>query len=362
MSSRIYDFSDLIPKKHMKEYPPELFHYQEDYIDLACHYTTLHPDAQTRRARDVETIRELLKDAKLNFKRPEHNEGNPYFAIFDRSLDRMPNSLKRFWRGTRTAAANPEDEDEVVLDEPLSKDEAGWLVGLCALAPLVDPNAPDFAARDDDRADDSVCADTNPEIDPTGTKVWLVSGRRRQMERLVRGPCARVFSPVCPNAACVEAVADCSPLVLPFARGGYWAKMLRDAGADVEALDTAPYGSKPTADGAEPPLVKFSDVKCGEPEDVAAYPKRTLVLVWPRQCFGWAQEERETPADKACLQAFRGDRLIFVGNRSGTSSATLQFHDALNAGWKLQVGCGVPCWPGMEADLTIWTRKPANAE
>ena len=274
----------------------------------------------------------------------------------------MPQIMKRHFRGVRKAAATPEDDDEIVLDEPLTKDEVGWLVGLCANAPLVDPNAPDFAANDDDRADDAVCADTNPEVDDTGTRVWLVSGRRRQMERLVRGPCSRMFSPVCPSDATIRAVADCSPLVHPGARGGYWTRMLRDAGADVVALDAAPYGAKPTADGLEPPLVKFADVDKGAFADVAAYPKRTLFLVWPRQCFGWAQEDRDVPDDLACLEAFRGDRLIFVGNRSGTSSATLPFHDKLNAAWTLQMGCGVPRWPGMDADLTIWTRNAQPRE
>ena len=175
-----------------------------------CHYTSLHPDAQKRRARDIESIREMLKDCKLNYKQPQLNLGNPFFAIHDRSLDRMPTVMKRHFRGTRVAAHNPEDEDVIILDDQLTKNEVGWLVGLCSLAPLVDPAAPEHNAVDDDRADDAVCADTNPEVDETGNKVWLISGRRRQMDRLIRGPCSRVFSPMCPDETCIRAVAELS--------------------------------------------------------------------------------------------------------------------------------------------------------
>jgi len=356
VSAQMYDFSDMIPKSEMKKRPPETFPDFEDYIDPARHYATLHPDAQRRRARDVESCREMLKDCKLNYKRPEKNAGNPFFAIHDRSLDRMPTVMKRHFRGRRVAAANPGDEPTIVLDEEPTKDEVGWLVGLCSLAPLVDPASPEFDTADDDRADDAVCADTNPEVDETGDTVWLVSGRRRQMDRLIRGPASRVFTPMCPNDACIRVVHEYGPIVHPGARGGYWAKMLRDAGAHVVALDEAPHGSKPTAAGLEPPLVAWTEVTKGSFADVAAWSDHTLLLVWPRQCFGWAQEDADTPDDLLCLEKFMGTTLIFVGNRSGTSAATEKFHNKLNTTWKLTRACAIPCWPGQEADLTVWTR------
>ncbi|EGB06959.1 hypothetical protein AURANDRAFT_65157 [Aureococcus anophagefferens] len=368
VSAQMYDFSDMIPKSEMKKRPPETFPDFEDYIDPARHYATLHPDAQRRRARDVESCREMLKDCKLNYKRPEKNAGNPFFAIHDRSLDRMPTVMKRHFRGRRVAAANPGDEPTIVLDEEPTKDEVGWLVGLCSLAPLVDPASPEFDTADDDRADDAVCADTNPEVDAapkahmlqsvdeTGDTVWLVSGRRRQMDRLIRGPASRVFTPMCPNDACIRVVHEYGPIVHPGARGGYWAKMLRDAGAHVVALDEAPHGSKPTAAGLEPPLVAWTEVTKGSFADVAAWSDHTLLLVWPRQCFGWAQEDADTPDDLLCLEKFMGTTLIFVGNRSGTSAATEKFHNKLNTTWKLTRACAIPCWPGQEADLTVWTR------
>ena len=253
-------------------------------------------------------------------------------------------------------AADPGDEPTIVLDEEPTKDEVGWLVGLCSLAPLVDPASPEFDTADDDRADDAVCADTNPEVDETGDTVWLVSGRRRQMDRLIRGPASRVFTPMCPNDACIRVVHEYGPIVHPGARGGYWAKMLRDAGAHVVALDEAPHGSKPTAAGLEPPLVAWTEVTKGGFADVAAWSDHTLLLVWPRQCFGWAQEDADTPDDLLCLDKFMGTTLIFVGNRSGTSAATEKFHNKLNATWKLTRACAIPCWPGQEADLTVWTR------
>ena len=356
MSAQMYDFSDMIPKSEMKKRPPETFPDFEDYVDPARHYATLHPDAQKRRARDVESVREMLKDCKLNYKRPEKNEGNPFFAIHDRSLDRMPTVMKRHFKGRRIPAAKPEDDDKIVLDEDLTKDEVGWLVALCSLAPLVDPATPEFDACDDDRADDAVCADTNPEVDAAGDAVWLVSGRRRQMDRLIRGPASRVFTPMCPSDACIRDVHDYGPVVCPGARGGYWAKMLRDAGTTVVALDEAPYGAKPTAAGLEPPLVPWTSVEKGSFADVAKYPDHTLLLVWPRQCFGWAQEDADVPDDLLCLDKFLGTTLIFVGNRSGTSAATEKFHNKLNSTWKLVRACAVPCWPGQEADLTVWTR------
>ncbi|KAH8095551.1 hypothetical protein JL720_2858 [Aureococcus anophagefferens] len=182
VSAQMYDFSDMIPKSEMKKRPPETFPDFEDYIDPARHYATLHPDAQRRS--DVESCREMLKDCKLNYKRPEKNAGNPFFAIHDRSLDRMPTVMKRHFRGRRVAAANPGDEPTIVLDEEPTKDEVGWLVGLCSLAPLVDPASPEFDTADDDRADDAVCADTNPEVDAAPKAHMLQSVRFRPSRRM----------------------------------------------------------------------------------------------------------------------------------------------------------------------------------
>ena len=56
----------------------------------------------------------------------------------DRCLDRLPEVMLRHFEATEAGG-------EVVLDEPLAKEEAGWLVGLCAGAPLVDPQTDEWA-------------------------------------------------------------------------------------------------------------------------------------------------------------------------------------------------------------------------
>ena len=91
--------------------------------------------------------------------------------------------MKRHFRGRRVAAANPGDEPTIVLDEEPTKDEVGWLVGLCSLAPLVDPASPEFDTADDDRADDAVCADTNPEVDAAPKAHMLQRVRFRPSRR-----------------------------------------------------------------------------------------------------------------------------------------------------------------------------------
>ena len=76
------------------------------------------------------------------------------------------------YAATKTRDGPEPDADWIYeLDAPLDRDEAGWLVGLCSLAPLVDPAEPEWDAADDDRADDGVCADAAPEVPraPSGT-------------------------------------------------------------------------------------------------------------------------------------------------------------------------------------------------
>ena len=194
-----------------------------------------------------------------------------------------------------------------------------------------------------------------PQVDDTGARAWLVSGRRRQLDRLVRGPLCRVFSPCCPSKDALTVVAGFSPLVEVGARAGYWSRLLAAAGASVVALDPAPHGSKPV-DGLEPPLVSFYPVERAGFRAAGDYPRHTLLFVWPRQCVGWNADERDDADDVAALRSYKGRRVVFVGNRSGNCAATSAFHDELEGRWRLQRTVAIPCWPGQEADVSVWVR------
>lgn len=60
----------------------------------------------------------------------------------------------------------------------------------------------------------------------------------------------------------------------------------------------------------------------------------------------------------AVLRRHRGDRLAYVGEPRGGSTATPEFFDELEQGWEEARHVAIPQWDGMQDALRIYRRRP----
>ena len=171
-----------------------------------------------------------------------------------------------------------------------------------------------------------------------------------------------------PSPAAVDMMRRHSPLVEMGAGVGYWAKLAEDAGAQVDAFDSAP-PRRAGADGAgrskggggarrakntfhgECPA--FVHVGRGGPETLAQprWRGHTLLLCYPPPGSPMAAE---------CLKAFSGETCIHIGEWLGDTGAP-SFEELLAAEWSLKERLLLPNWGDTFEDLTVWRRRPAAA-
>ncbi len=142
---------------------------------------------------------------------------------------------------------------------------------------------------------------------------------------------AYVYSWAIPNDAALRTIAEHGPVVEIGAGGGYWAKLLLEAGVDVVAYDPDPIGGGRREDGGYDGWhdgTRWSEVLVGDHAAVAAYPDRTLLLVWPSYELPWTDQ---------VLDAYRGDTVIYVGEGGGGCTGTSRMHQILG-------GYDSGCW------------------
>lgn len=156
--------------------------------------------------------------------------------------------------------------------------------------------------------------------------------------RSVRRQLVWAFSWAVPSREAIAALVECSPLVEIGAGTGYWAWLLRQAGADVLAYDRNPEA---------PP--HWTRVERGGPEQAGAYPERTLFLCWPPMGEALAED---------CLAAFRGQRVALIGEvGEGSRTGSAADRARLEREFTLEREIGLPRWPGYRDSLRIWVRR-----
>lgn len=153
-----------------------------------------------------------------------------------------------------------------------------------------------------------------------------------------------------PSEEAIAAIAEWSPLVEIGAGTGYWAWLLRQAGADVIAYDLAPSGST-DADGNanryHGPNTPFTKLLRGTAEVARVHRDRTLMLCWPA---------REVPMASEALEAHTGSRVVHIGARGLTGDAA--FHDRLASDYALTRVIDLPQWWIPTRDrVEFWERR-----
>ncbi len=179
---------------------------------------------------------------------------------------------------------------------------------------------------------------------PGGYFEWLARPQDpRAYEQRVA--CVRRYAFAVPTAAALAAVARHAPIVELGAGTGYWAFLLRRRGVDVVAYDIAPPGQTPNRYKFEPRT--WTAVEQGGVDVLARHGNRTLFLCWPSYRDSFAGD---------ALAAYRGRRLVYVGEPRGGHTADGAFFNRLDADWHLVETLAIPRWPGVNDALYVYLR------
>jgi hypothetical protein len=147
------------------------------------------------------------------------------------------------------------------------------------------------------------------------------------------------YSWAIPSTDALYAIARHSPILELGAGSGYWAWLLRQAGAKVVAFDQEPHS---------PP--QWCPIEKGSAETISQYLNHSLFLCWPPKDASLASD---------ALEQYLGDTVIYVGEWQGRT-ADSRFHHQLRDDWKTTEEIEIPCWPGFSDRLYIFERKKLN--
>ena len=133
-------------------------------------------------------------------------------------------------------------------------------------------------------------------------------------------------------------------LVDPMAGTGYWAYILEQAGVDVVSYDLHP-GDNPwhLHSALHTDVIRMNAV-----QSVKLHPDRTLLLAWPPYS--------ETIGERT-VQAYPGDRVIYMGEGSGGCTGTDALHRRFDRRWE-EIDEHIPIqWWGLHDRITVYQRR-----
>lgn len=194
------------------------------------------------------------------------------------------------------------------------------------------PKLPDFLALSVTQAETN-----SGELDDVLKKIAILAEREQLISK---------YAYAVPDTRAVRLIARYSPVIEIGAGTGYLAWMLRQAGADVVAVDKGIEDA--TIDNRS---TRFcSEVLPGDERTAGAYPDRTLLLIWPPK-----DEPMASGALTAHMQS-GGRRVIYVGERDGAATADSLFFELLKRHFREVSEYGVPRWYGMRDMLLVFER------
>ena len=179
-----------------------------------------------------------------------------------------------------------------------------------------------------------------------------------------------MFAFAVPNEAALNELAALSPIVEIGAGTGYWASLLRSKGVDVVAYDSAPPSSEDSAGASFGGRRRKSKKQkaAGMNEYHGATAQFTEVLRGGADVLGTASDAAQTlflcypPPGEAmafdCLSAFRGMRVVYVGEWHGLTADT-RFERLLASHFALSKRVALPNFANQACEMTVWERHAA---
>ena len=162
-----------------------------------------------------------------------------------------------------------------------------------------------------------------------------------------------------PTEDIVRKLAELSPICDLGCGTGYWAKLLRDVGAEVLAVDANPplegenHWHRREAGLLRQPtsLRHFVDVIKGDAATFDVPSELTLLLCWPPYANGMAAQ---------ALSRYGGSRVVYVGEGDGGCTGDDGFHAALAEQWERTASYEIPQWDGLHDDVRVYVRSASR--
>jgi hypothetical protein len=156
---------------------------------------------------------------------------------------------------------------------------------------------------------------------------------------------ARTKSWAIPSSLAIQTIVNNSPVVEIGSGLGYWANFVRRCGGKIEIFDDV----KERGHWGYKEKNCFAVPKQGSFEVLSKFPPRyTLFLCWPPY---------NQPLALNCLNSFRGNRFIYVGEDWGGCTGCDTFHEVLNEEWEETKRVHIPKWSGLRDSLKVYNRK-----
>jgi hypothetical protein len=155
---------------------------------------------------------------------------------------------------------------------------------------------------------------------------------------------AQRFAYVLPQPHLLDVIRRYSPLVELGAGTGYWAYLLRLAGADVIAYDIAPLGGR-RPNRYHSDVRPWTEVRYGDVNALSKHIGRSLFLCWPPR-FSNLWES---------LRFYRGEFVLYIGDR-GVRTPELAALDRDFALVETHPAVAMDTAPGTRVQLSVWRR------
>lgn len=181
------------------------------------------------------------------------------------------------------------------------------------------------------------------------------NGRPYKSAFVARSELCRRFAWAVPNAGALDTIAALGVPVVEIGAGtGYWASLLAALGVSICAFDEAP-GRNRYCDHEPYTLVSPGDHRALEHARWNGE-NHALLLCWPPM----------SPMASECVEAFKGDTLIYIGEGMGGCCANDEFFQLVtgetrsgyddDCEWIEGTAVDIPQWPGLHDYLTVYRR------
>lgn len=193
---------------------------------------------------------------------------------------------------------------------------------------------------------------TNPYlIEATNAGVrgkWMAAMRdrtyiTRSLSNLqIRDVLCKKYAWAIPTDEALAVLAKYSPLIEIGAGKGYWASLID---GDILCYDC--HANNPEVNYCVDGGANYHKVYRGGTDRIAEHPERTLFLCWPPY---------DTEMGGDCLQAYKGDVFIYIGEGCGGCTGGTCFWDQIEEGWEEEKCLDLPQWYGINDSMTVFRR------
>jgi len=158
----------------------------------------------------------------------------------------------------------------------------------------------------------------------------------------IRDPLIRKYAWAIPNVEALDTIKSLAPIFELGSGGGYWAKLLKEMGTDIIAVDNDSILR-----------TRYAYTRCwevpikGDERLLEEHPDRALFLCWP--------DGKSQMASRALAQ-FAGEHVILVGDRRQIRDRDPRFFHNLAEDFALIDWVAIPVWPGYRDQLFVYRR------